>query len=313
MGDGLLKFSHNQIIMILCLILLYGCGEPEGNYCHDTVPIEYSLQSIFANVNQSITVVPESANMLALACHNCYQNNNTSLTDTISEIEFALKGSADLIELDISLANDMESVFTVSHEGESVGVEFKELISQPSLVNSDQLLFIEIKNEFLNLEITRDFLNILKSQIQPSGQYTYLNENRFVTIRHIDNNDSLARFRTVLSEQEFSDIKPFIKLSRLYYKKTEAQMYEEITTAHQCGFHMVELDVRLGVDVILSLNAYAETLGLAVNVFTLNQDNFEELVSGLKHDVDILTIEEGNWYELTNTSLIRYIRDILSE
>jgi hypothetical protein len=90
-------------------------------------------------------------------------------------------------------------------------------------------------------------------------------------------------------------------------------MYQEITTAHQCGFHMVELDVRLGVDVILSLNAYAETLGLAVNVFTLNQDNFEELVSELKHDVDILTIEEGNWYELTNSSLIRYIRDILSE
>jgi hypothetical protein len=76
---------------------------------------------------------------------------------------------------------------------------------------------------------------------------------------------------------------------------------------------MVELDVRLGVDVILSLNAYAETLGLAVNVFTLNQDNFEELVLGLKHDVDILTIEEGSWYELTNSSLIRYIRDILSE
>jgi hypothetical protein len=309
-----LSYIFNKaIFVIICVFLLCGCGNSEESYCQNVVPIEYSSRSIFANANQSVTVVPESGNMLALACHNCYQNNNASLTNTVGVIEFALEVGADLIELDISLANDKESVFTVSHEGESVGVEFEQLISQSSLVNSDQLLFIEIKNEFQTLEIIRDFLNILKSQIQPSGQYTYLNENRFVTIRHIDNNNSLARFRTVLSEQEFSGIKPFIKLSRLYYKKTEAQMYQEITTAHQCGFHMVELDVRLGVDVILSLNAYAETLGLAVNVFTLNQDNFEELVLGLKHDVDILTIEEGSWYELTNSSLIRYIRDILSE
>jgi glycerophosphoryl diester phosphodiesterase len=277
------------------------------------MPVEYTGLSIFTNVNQPVTVLADSDNMLALACHNCYQNNNDFLADSLYKVESAIAEGADLIELDITLSDDEGVVFKVSHENESAGASFKQLIAQPSLVNSDQLLFLEIKGEIKTLELVREFLTILKAHRHTSGRYAYLNDSRFVTLRNIDNNNTLARFRTVLAEPNFSDIKKYVKLSRLYYKKTEVQMYQEITTAHQCGFHMIELDIRLGFDVIMSLNAYAEGLGLSVNVFTLNQDNFEELTLVLKHDVDVLTIEDGDMFESTGYSLIYYIKQLISE
>gem|GEM_PF-5844603 len=293
-------------------ILLSACNSSDDSYCQNATPVEYTGLSIFTNINQPVTVLADSDNMLALACHNCYQNNNEFLADSLYKIESAIVEGADLIELDITLSKDKAISFKVSHENESVGVAFDQLIAQPSLVSSEQLLFLEIKDEIETLKQVRDFLGILKSHKHPSGRYAYLNDNRFVIIRNIDNNNTLARFRTVLAEPDFADIKPYVKLSRLYYKKTESQMYQEITTAHQCGFHMVELDLRLGLDVILSLNAHAEDLGLAVNVFTLNQENYEELMLALKHDVDIFTIEEGDTFESTGYSLISYIKQLIN-
>jgi len=308
------KYCNVKFSFVLLLsILLTGCNSSDVAYCQNATPVEYTGLSIFTNVNQPISVLADSDNMLALACHNCYENNNELLADSLYKVESAITEGADLIELDITLSQDEGGGFVVSHENESVGVAFDQLIAQPSLVNSDQLLFLEIKDEIETLEQVRDFLGLLKSHRHPSGRYAYLNDSRFVTLRNIDNNNTLARFRTVLAEPDFADIEPYVKLSRLYYKKTEEQMYQEITTAHQCGFHMVELDLRLGHDVILSLNAYAEGLGLAVNVFTLNQDNFEELMLALKHDVDVLTIEDGDMLESTGYSLIYYIKQLINE
>lgn len=303
------KFSF----ILLLLLLMSGCNSSDEAYCQNVTPVEYSEQSIFVNVSQPISILAGSGNMLALACHNCYQNNNASLVESLNIIESAITERADLIELDITLSSDKNIAFKVSHENESAGVPFELLIAQTSLVVSDQLLFIEIKDEIKSLEQVRAFLNILKAHTNSSGRYAYLNENRFVTLRNIDNNNTLARFRTVLDEADFSDIKPYVKLSRLYYKKTEAEMYQEITTANQCGFHMVELDLRLGVDVILSLNAYAENLGMAVNVFTVNQNNVDEAVFALKHDIDIFTIEENDSLQVTGNSLVSYVKQLINE
>jgi hypothetical protein len=244
-GVEVLKGIFNRfILVVLATCFIVGCNDSNDMYCQDWEPIEYSSQSIFSNVNQPVSVIAGSSNMLALACHNCYQNNNTSYTETLSLIESAIEGNADLIELDISLSDEENTTFKISHESGSLGVSFTELIAQSSLINSTQLLFIELKNELISLEQVRGFLRVLKLYSSFTEQFAYMNENRFVTIRRFDSNQTLAKFKTVLNEQEFSDIKPFIKLSRLYYKKTEAQMYEEISTAHQCGFHMVELELR---------------------------------------------------------------------
>jgi hypothetical protein len=308
------KYFRARFSFVLFLsILLSACKGSDDTYCQDATPVEYTGSSIFANVNQPVSVLTSSDNMLALACHNCYQNNNEFLADSIFKVESAISEGVDLIELDITLSKDKNIIFKVSHENESAGVSFKQLIAQPSLAHSEQLLFIEIKDEIKTLELVREFLNILKSQRHTSGRYAYLNDSRFVTLRNIDNNNTLARFRTVLAEPNFSDIKDYIKLSRLYYKKTEVQMYQEITTAHQCGFHMVELGITLGLDVILSLNAYAENLGLAVNVFTLNQNNYEATVQALKHDVDIFTIEGGESLSATEDSIFVYITQLINE
>ena len=307
-----MNYINNKLfLVVLSFSLLFGCKSSKGKFCQEVTPASFSSQSIFANVNQDISVVAGSENMLALSCHNCYQNNNSSLLDSLSVIESAIDGGADLIELDITLSLDQNVSFKVSHENNSLGVSFEELLSQPSLINANQLLFIEMKDELATLELVRAFLSILKAHKYSSVKYAYLNENRFVTIRNIDNNNTLGRFRTVLAEREFSDIRPYIKLSRLYYKKTEPQMYQEITTAKQCGFHMVELNYNLGVDVILALNTYAENLGLAVNVFTLEQHNVEEALIELKHDVDILTIEDNSYDR--EDSIFNHVKQLIND
>jgi hypothetical protein len=63
-------------------------------------------------------------------------------------------------------------------------------------------------------------------------------------------------------------------------------MYNEIYQAYFCGFHVIELNIRLGVETIKTLNNYVDTLGVAVNIFTLNESNYLSLAKELKYNVD---------------------------
>jgi len=307
-----MSFSLIRInVFFIVSLCLFGCQESNDASCRGAVPVNFSDSSIFINTSQNLSVVAGSGNLLALSCHNCYQNNNAFLTDSLNKIDSAISSNADLIELDLVFDKQNE-VFRVSHEIESNGVLFTQLISQPLLINTPQLLFIELKQGISDLSNIRMLFNSLKSHVNSSGQYAYLNQNRFVTIRHIQDNKTLSRFRQVLTEHEFADISAFVNLSRLYYKKTEAEMLTEIANAHQCGFHMIELDLRLGVDVILRLNAFAENLGLAVNVFTIINKNVDSTVSALKHDVDVFTIEDSSEELMAGESLILYVKNLLN-
>ncbi|MCJ8294778.1 MAG: hypothetical protein MJK15_10265 [Colwellia sp.] len=304
-------FMFRILVGFSFLINLVACQESSDVLCVGAKPVTFSEDSIFINVSQSLSVIPSSGNILALACHNCYKNNDEQLDASLNKISAGIDNNADLIELDLVLDN--KGMFRVSHEFESAGVAFSDIIAQSLLLDSELLLFIEFKQELKELQSIRSFLHSLLIHTNVSGQYAYLNNNRFIIVRNIQNNKTLSRFRIVLAEDEFADIEDFVKLSRLHDNKSEIKIFTEITKAHQCGFHMVEFDLRLGINAILRLNAYAESLGLAVNVFTLvdNRD-LNLVVSALKHDVDVLTIEDNRSKQETENSLIQYVKQLLS-
>jgi hypothetical protein len=71
---------------------------------------------------------------------------------------------------------------------------------------------------------------------------------------------------------------------------------------------MVEFDQQIGIRDIVHLNAYAETFGLGVNVFTLDEDNYADLVLEIASDVDILTIEPNREFAKTQSIESIFIR-----
>lgn len=53
---------------------------------------------------------------------------------------------------------------------------------------------------------------------------------------------------------------------------------------------MVEFNHQIETENITRVNAYVEMLGIGVNVFTLNEDNYAEITRKLMNDVDVLTV-----------------------
>jgi len=293
-------------------MVISGCNHSDEKvYCPSIEPVVNTSTVFFENTLQNISYTNDSANQLALACHNCYKNNQVSTIYTEERITSAILNDVDLIELDVVFETNEQIV--VKHESTSQGPLFTDVLSLPSLINATQILFIEIKGEVTSKEDVRFFLDILMSHRLYNNHFTYLNPERFTTLRSIENNGVLWLMNEVLNEDKYAVIKPYIKLSRLHYKKTEKSIIAEINQAYQCGFHMVEFDLKMGTGAIKNLNAYAESLGMAVNVFTLDESNYFEAVNALKNDVDVLTVESGVYSDSNyfGESIFQKIRELL--
>jgi len=265
----------------------------------------------FENTLQNISYTNDSVNQLALACHNCYKNNQTSIIYTEERITSAVLNDVDLIELDVVFEKNEQIV--VKHQSISQGPPLTEVLSIPTLIDATQLLFIEIKGEVSAKTDVRLFLDILMSERLDNNNFTYLNSQRFTILRSAEDEGVLWLLNEVLNEEEYAVIKPYIKLSWLHSVQKEKRIIAEINQAHQCGFHMVEFDLKMGTDSIKNLNAYAESLGMAVNVFTLDESNYFEAVNALKNDVDVLTVESGVYSDSNyfGESIFQKIRELL--
>jgi glycerophosphoryl diester phosphodiesterase len=265
----------------------------------------------FENTSQNIQYTNNGTNKLAIACHNCYQNDEVLTSLTEERITSAILNDVDLIELDVIFEKNEQIV--VKHESDSNGQPLANILAIPSLVNATQLLFIEIKGEVTSKADIRLFLEKLMLPQLYNGVYSYLNAERFTILRSVENSGVLSIIKEVLNEDEFALIKPYIKLSRLHYNKKEKNIIAEINQAHQCGFHMVEFNLKMGTDVIKNLNSYAQSLGMAVNVFTLDESNYYEAVQVLKDEVDVLTVESemGSNASYLGESIFQRIRELL--
>ncbi|WP_042150757.1 MULTISPECIES: hypothetical protein [unclassified Pseudoalteromonas] len=284
--------------LVTCVVLLQlqACDNSnKEESCLNVVPTLTSESKLFDGVNQNISLSEDSGNRLAIACHNCYDNSRLEYQDTLVKIEAAMEEGVDLIELDIIQENKLDAKAVISHGGNLNGLSyeggsFEKVVESEILTNASQILFIEIKDKIESKAHIRSILNILKKQRNSSGDSAYFRAERFTIIRSSRHYETLSNFRDVLSEDEFVDIQPYLKLSRLYLNQSHNSMTSDVYQAYQCGLDMVEFDIKTNTDTISLLSDYAKALGIAVNVFTLNEENYKPSINELKHNVDIVTV-----------------------
>jgi len=283
----------------MTLLQLQACDSSnKEESCLNVVPTLTSESQLFDGVNQSISLSENSGNRLAIACHNCYDNSRLEYQDTLVKIKAAIEEGADLIELDVIQENKVDSKAVISHGGNFnglsyEGVSFEKVVENEVLTNASQILFIEIKDKIESKAHIRSILNILKQQQNSSGDSAYFRAERFTIIRSSRHYETLSNFRDIIDEAEFIEIQPYLKLSRLYLNQSHNSMVKDIFQAYQCGLDMVEFDIKTNTDTISLLSGYAKALGIAVNVFTLNEENYKPSINELKHNVDIVTVSNN--------------------
>ncbi len=278
---------------LITLITLQACNtKSEAISCIDAHPAVDKGAEFFTGVAQPLTFSKYSSRPIAVSCHNCYRQSSTE--DTISIIKTAIEGDADSIELDV-LTTNIEAPI-IAHDPDSDGVFLNGIVGHELLIESTRILFVELKDIETPKEEGRKLLRLLKRQKKLDGKYAYFNSERFTVIRHADGYDTLSNFRDVLAEAEFTDIQPFVKLSRIYFPAKHIN----IEQVHQCGYHMVEFDHRIGSETIQKKALQAKSLGLGVNLFTLEHGNFKVILSDLSLNIDSVTIEPNT----VNTQLL---------
>lgn len=294
--------------------LLQGCNDDNVNYCPDVEPVTFPDTKLWQGINSNIPQASDTKNKIAVACHNCYDNNSSDALDTFLIIESAIESVVDIVELDIVIPELTYQQPMVSHELDSTQVPLESILSNQLLQQSNTILFLEIKGKITNKQYIRDVLDVLMTFLDSSTDFTYFNRERFVALRSFEHLTTLRTVRNVLNENKYSIVKPFIKLSSLHFMKKQSTLLSEVKQSHQCGMNLVEFDYRLGVDNIMELNNYAESLGLAVNVFTIDDSNYQEAVSSLKNSIDVITVNSTLDDEHVNTkelSLFERVRNLI--
>jgi len=275
------------IFCIFFVLALSACNsDNEAVSCTDALPAVEQGHEFFGDIAQQLPISNRSNKSIAVSCHNCYSENSTE--QTLALIQAAINAGADTIELDVITSN--LSQLLIAHEPNVSGGLLADVITDDLLMESTQILFIELKDEVMSKSSARELLKLLKQQKDSTGKYSYLNSTRFSVIRHANGYETLSNVRDVLSEAEFLDIQPFVKLSRIYFPDKSINV-EQI---HQCGFHMVEFDYRIGSQNINKKNQLAQSVGLGVNIFTLDSKNYKSVITELDQNFDSVTIEPSN-------------------
>lgn len=303
---------YARILIIISIFFLTGCNG-NSSICSNVDPVVSPGDAFFEGAIQNFIELPNSNNLVGLSCHNCYLDDSQEAHKTISIIESSFSNGASLVELDVIFSDAPDKAAYISHEIGLFGPRLEDVLKDEVLTESSQILFIEIKGQVSEKEPIRKFFDVLMQQSSKLEQYAFLNAQRFTVVRSIDNRETLSLFEQVVQEEQFRNIKNFVKFSRLFYPNTEDAMINHINNAYNCGFHMVELDTRLGGDSILSLSQYARVLGLGVGVYTLGEENAKNLVTQLKHDIDVFTIEDQTSDKSYGESLINFIQQLLGD
>jgi len=289
-----------------------GCNSNDNvEYCPDIEPNQLSTKSLWQQFNVTVPISPISENLIGIACHNCYANQSIDILDSHLRIELAIQSQVNAIELDVVFPDENYSQPMVSHDLTSSYVPLIDVLNNALLQQSRTMIFIELKGKIVKEQYIRDVLDVLKHYETSSPQYDYLNPNRFVAIRSFEHDTTLVTARKVITEVEYLGVQPFIKLSRLHYVKKLKTLKAEVEQAYECGMSMVEFDYRIGSNDIKALNSYAETMGMAVNVFTLDESNYREAIQELKDEVDVITVTDTLNSE--NNSLFERLRLLISE
>lgn len=229
----------------------------------------------------------------ALVCHNCYHTDlNTpsaaySLEKTLQKIDAAIDAEADLIELDIVDA-DGEIRIKRKDTQSAYGALLSDVLAFEKLRNSDQLLFLEIKEE---KRTTEQFMWTLLNELK---NYGYAAEGRPVVIRAIpegSREEFLFEARELLKNY-FSPMQAYVKLSvvlPVQMGDVPEEMTKTLQDIHQDQLHFVEFNYK-------TKNLYqhlktAKSLGLGTGLWTIPEKDGAIFIAAFRNEVDLLSID----------------------
>lgn len=263
------------------LLSLSGCNDDDANYCPTIEPS--------VNVDGINFIQQAVSKATLISCHNCYNDNSELLEDTLAVIEYNLALPIDIIELDIELLSDKA---LITHQADGSGVPLKEVLENGVLVGADKFVFLELKNSLSSTEQADYLLEEIDAYFNKvrteRGDLTV----KPIVIRTAVDIDSTIIINERLASSIYSHLEGLVKTSHILYPKNTKATLSEVQQAYQCGSEMVEFSVRKGSQALGVKLSFASSLGLATNVYTLDKNNYQEVIANGGKQSDVLTIKK---------------------
>ncbi|REL26135.1 hypothetical protein DXX93_05775 [Thalassotalea euphylliae] len=300
-------------VIVLCsaTLILGACGGSDAlDSCIDITPAVTKNTAFFPAQSASLLQNTNNEGRLGLACHNCYDYFSRAPDDTLALINMAILDGVNLIELDVTFSAPELAGTWINHGTNNIYVSFSQVIASSILKDAEQMLFIELKDESYTAQSIRLLLREMMEHRRRDGTFDYINDNRLLILRSFSGFEYLSIVRDVLTEVEFEQLRPYVRISKLMRKSSLASSFKSVEHTHQCGFHMVEFDAGNDIDSLFELARFAKSFGLGVNVFTLFPWNAQAYIEQLVPNIDVATIESyrGDTSLPTNNATFHDIR-----
>lgn len=249
-----------------------------------------SYPGVWQGVKKNNLTTSPLGNVVPVSCHNCYNgpdNQGYQLVESLAKINLAVSRDADLIELDIVIAGTDMCVTHGDVDACGLLPTLPEILADTTFANSDALLFIEIKeNASPAQEFATSLLDIL------NANRAFVKNGRPVFVRAFSSRLSyLEELRNQLSNYPL--IAKYFKFAVLYdaLETSDIAAFQATikTEVADAGYDMIE--VGYASKNLLGFLTYAQSLGLAVGLWTIPNSFGEAYLSALRDEVDELTTE----------------------
>lgn len=221
-----------------------------------------------------------------ISCHNCYASTGASaLVDTLAKIHQAQTDGADFIELD--LREQSGTVYVQHDDGTSVtGAKLGDVLADSQLKSGDQVLFIELKET----TPTDAFLASVLDALVANG---YGKAGRPVVLRAFDSIvENVEIARKLLGRAKYASLRPYVRLHVLFEQadgNDVATLQTRVAHVRDEGMHGVEFEYR--TPNLFGALAYARSLDLGVNLWTVPVAVGEVFVASLRDQTDVITCD----------------------
>ena len=229
-------------------------------------------------------------NTVPLSCHNCYNGINNvllSTSDANKKISKAVERSADLIEIDIV---DIGGVLYALHDDTSTvprGIPtLQELLDNPTLRDSEAMLFLEIKERGTD---PAQFAELLMSVMEKNTDFVH--NGRLLFIRAFaDQFEYVTAVKNLAAKMPF--LAPYLRYHLLYKNHGNIDAWQSAIKVEvfDRGFHGVE--IQFASENLFSILNYAKSLNLTTGIWTVPKPFLGEVaLATMREDVDQITTE----------------------